>query len=81
MRILSYRESKCILLKRPVHRPFIPMKSDPVMVNRKIGIANVQHVKGNFATRKHYHLKLLTRKFTILKFQLVKISTHKTQFP
>ena len=33
-----------------------------VMVFRKIGIVNVQLVKDNFATRKHYHPKLLTSK-------------------
>ena len=31
-----------------------------------------QIVKDNFATRKHHHLKLATRKFIILKFQLIK---------
>ena len=49
------------------------------MISRKIGILNIQLVKGNFATRKHYHLKLSTRKkqltagkMTFLIFQLVK---------
>ena len=42
------------------------------MVIRKIGILNVQLVKDNFATRKHYHLTISTRKFIILNFQLVK---------
>ena len=32
------------------------------MVIRLIGILNNQIVKGNFATRKHYHLKLPKRK-------------------
>ena len=40
------------------------------MVIRKIGIVNVQLVKGNFATRKHYHLKLSTCKF--INFHLIK---------
>ena len=49
------------------------------MVIRKIGIVNVKLVKGNFATRKHYHLKLstrkkqlATRKIKFLNFQLIK---------
>ena len=49
------------------------------MIIRKIGILNVQLVKGNFATHKHYHLKLSTRKkqltagkIEFLIFQLVK---------
>ena len=33
-----------------------------MMVIRKIAILNVQLVKGNFATCKHYHLKLSTHK-------------------
>ena len=32
------------------------------MVIRKIGTVNVQPVKGKFATRKHFQLKLSTRK-------------------
>ena len=43
-----------------------------VMVIRKISIVNIQPVKGNFSTRKHFHVKLSTRKFMILIFQLVK---------
>ena len=42
------------------------------MVIRKTGIINVQLVKGIFATRKHYHLKLSTPKFINLSFQLCK---------
>ena len=42
------------------------------MVIRKISIVNIQSVKGNFSTRKHFHVKLSTRKFMILIFQLVK---------
>ena len=42
------------------------------MVIRKISIVNIQPVKGNFSTRKHFHVKLSTRKFMILIFQLVK---------
>ena len=38
------------------------------MVICKIGILNIQHVKENFATRKNYHLKRLTRKFIIINF-------------
>ena len=60
------------------------------MVIRKIGILNVQLVKSNSATCKHYRLKLSNRKFIILNFhfakrnwQLLKLnfkfSTHKTQ--
>lgn len=45
-----------------------------VMIVRKIGIANVQLVKGNFATHKLYHLKHSTRRFIIFNFQLVKSS-------
>ena len=63
-----------------------------MMVIRKIDILIVQLVKGNFAARKYYHLRLSTRKFIILNFQLgksnwklvrknFKPSTHKTQFP
>ena len=37
----------------------------PQMVIRKVVIVNAQPVKGNFATRKHYHLKLSARKFII----------------
>ena len=37
------------------------------MVIRKIGILNVQLVKGSFATGKHDYLKLSTRKFIIFK--------------
>ena len=44
------------------------------MAIRKICIVNVQLVKGNFAASKHYHLKLSTRKFIILNFELVKSS-------
>ena len=44
------------------------------MVIRKIGIINVQLVKGIFATRKHYHLKLSTPKFINLNFELAKSS-------
>ena len=43
-----------------------------MMVIRKIGIVIVQVVKENFATRKLHHLKLSTRKFINLNFQLVK---------
>ena len=52
------------------------------MVIRKIDIVNAQPVKGNFATRKHYHFKLSTRKFVILNFQLVKkqLTTRKMKF-
>ena len=49
------------------------------MVICKIGIVNVQLVKGNSATRKHYHLKLsmckkqlATRKTKFLNFHLIK---------
>ena len=49
------------------------------MVIPKIGILNFKLVKGNFATRKHYHLKLstckkqlATRKISFLNFQLIK---------
>ena len=49
------------------------------MVIRKIGIVNVQLVKGNFATHKNYHVKLstrknqlATRKIKFLNFQLIK---------
>ena len=42
------------------------------MVIRKIGILNVQIVKPNFATRKHHHPELSTRKFIIFNFQLLK---------
>ena len=52
-----------------------------VMVIRKIGIVNVQLVKDNFATRKHYHLKLSTRKkqLAIRTKKIIIFSTHKTQ--
>ena len=43
------------------------------MVIRKSGIVNVQLVKDNFATFKHYHPKLSTCKFITLNFQLVKL--------
>ena len=43
-----------------------------VIVIRKIDIVNVHLVKGNFPSRKHYHLKFSVRKFIILNFQLVK---------
>ena len=43
-----------------------------MMVIRKIGIVIVQVVKGNFATRKFHRLKLSTRTFITLNFQLVK---------
>ena len=43
-----------------------------VIVIRQICILNVQHVKDNFETRKHYNLKLSTRKLIILNFQLLK---------
>ena len=51
------------------------------MVIRKIGIVNVQLVKGNFATRKQYHLKLSTRRKQLAtrKLKLLKFSIHKTQ--
>ena len=52
------------------------------MIICKIGIINVQLVKGNFATCKHYglkisacnlfHLKLSTSKINLLNFQLIK---------
>ena len=49
------------------------------MAIRKISIVNFQLVKGNFAARKHYHLKLATRKKQLatrkakfLNFQLIK---------
>ena len=49
------------------------------MVIRKVGIVNVELIKGNFATSKHYHLKLsthkkqlATRKIKILNSQLIK---------
>ena len=49
------------------------------MINiRKIGTVNVQLVTANFATRKHYHLKLLTCK-KHLATRMIKFSTHKTQ--
>ena len=44
---------------------------------RKIGTINVQLVTGNFATRKHYHLKLSTLKKQ-LATRKIKFSTHKT---
>ena len=34
-----------------------------MMIIRKIDIVNVQLVKGNFATRKHNHIKLSTCKY------------------
>ena len=43
------------------------------MVIRKIDILIIQLVKGNFAARKYYHLRLSTRKFIVL------ISTRKKQ--
>ena len=49
---------------------FVPLNFDPTI--HKIDIANVQLLKGNLATRKHYHLKFSTRKLIILNFQLVK---------
>ena len=62
---------------------FISLKFDlkHVMVIRKIGIVNVQLVKGNFATRKQYHLKLSTRRKQLAprKLKLLKFSIHKTQ--
>ena len=49
------------------------------MVIPKIGILSFKLVKGNIATRKHYHLKLstckkqlATRKISFLNFQLIK---------
>ena len=49
------------------------------MVFRKIGIVNVQLVKDNFATRKHYHLKLSTSKKQLANRKRFILSTHKTQ--
>ena len=46
------------------------------MVIRRIGNLNVQLVKDNFATRKYYHLKFLTRQKQLatckINFQLEK---------
>ena len=44
---------------------------------RKIGTVNVQLETGNFATRKHYPLKLSSRKKQ-LATPKIKFSTHKT---
>ena len=70
---VSYKTTIKIAFSHSLQR-FIPLKFDfnHVMVIRKIAIVNVQLVKSNFATHKHYHLKLSTRKFIILNFQLIK---------
>ena len=41
-----------------------------MIVIHKIDIVNVQLIKGNFATRKHYQLKLSTRKLIILNLKM-----------
>ena len=48
------------------------------MVTRKTGIVNVQLVKGNFATRKHYHLKLSTYKkhMATREIEFLNFATH-----
>ena len=51
---------------------FLEIWFNHVMVISKFDIVNIQLVKGNFATCKHYHLKFSTRKFIVLNFQLVK---------
>ena len=50
------------------------------MVIRKIGIINVQLAKDNFATRKHYHLKISTRNFFHFKLSARKIISLNLQF-
>ena len=52
------------------------------MAIRKIGNINVQLVKGNFATRKHYHLKISTSNFFHLKLITRKkqLATRKINF-
>ena len=48
------------------------------MIICKIGILNVQLVKSNLATRKHYRLKLSTRKKQLATLK-IKFSIHKAQ--
>ena len=59
----------------------LEIRFNHVIVIYKIDIVNAQLVKGNFAPRKHYHLKLSTREkqLTTLKIVFFKFSTHKVQ--
>ena len=50
------------------------------MVIRKIGIVNFKLVTGNFATRKHYHLKLSTRKKQLATCKSLRLVSYETFF-
>ena len=64
----------CVFYWNSLFRQFTKIYSFEILLKHEIVIPqicvlNFQHVKGNFGTHKHYHLKLSIHKFLILNFQ------------